>query len=97
LRYTDVPGEVRVNLGVQDGWARLQCEDSAPGVSAAELPHLLERHFRAGAAAAHGGGAGLGLAICRNIVEAHAGRIAVAASPLGGLSVTAELPTEAPA
>jgi|GEM_PF-5523664 len=38
------------------------------------------------------GGSGLGLAICRNIVEAHDGTIAAAASPLGGLRITLRLP-----
>ena len=94
LRYTDAPGQAIVQLHVQDGLTRLQCDDSAPGVSAAELPHLLERHFRAATGAQHAGGAGLGLAICSNIAQAHGGRIAVAASPLGGLQVTVELPVE---
>ncbi|MCK7595335.1 ATP-binding protein [Pseudomarimonas salicorniae] len=92
LRYTDAPGEVRLQLRADAGLARLQCDDSAPGVSTDELPHLLERHFRAGSGEPRVGGAGLGLAICRNIVEAHGGRIEVAASPLGGLRVTVELP-----
>jgi two-component system sensor histidine kinase BaeS len=38
------------------------------------------------------GGAGLGLAICRNIVEAHDGRIVARHSPLGGLWLRVELP-----
>lgn len=97
LRYTDAPGEVVVKLSAEKGWARIQCDDSPPGVSSAELPHLLERHFRAGSAASRRGGAGLGLAICRNIAEAHGGQIAVAASPLGGLRVTVDLPMEAAA
>jgi two-component system sensor histidine kinase BaeS len=95
LRYTDAPGEVRIRLNVQNRRARLQIEDSAPGVSAADLPHLLDRHFRSDAAQLRAGGAGLGLAICRNIVEAHGGHVEVAASPLGGLRVTVELPSEA--
>lgn len=95
LRYTDAPGDVRVQLHVQGEIARLQCDDSAPGVAKADLPHLLERHFRAGKDEARAGGAGLGLAICRNIVDAHGGRMTVTASPLGGLRVTVELPTRA--
>jgi two-component system sensor histidine kinase BaeS len=97
LRYTDAPGEVQVNLHVHEGHARLQFDDSAPSVSGDELPHLLERHFRAGTAEPRTGGAGLGLAICRNIVDAHAGRMTLAASPLGGLRVNVELPTQASA
>lgn len=95
LRYTESPGEVRVHLRFEDRLARLQFDDSAPGVSEGELPHLLERHFRAGKGEQRAGGAGLGLAICRNIVEAHGGHITVASSPLGGLRVRVELPTEA--
>lgn len=97
LRYTNSPGEVRLHLRREGGLARLQFDDSAPGVSAAELPHLLERHFRANSGEQRAGGAGLGLAICRNIVAAHGGRIAVAASPLGGVRVSVELPTQASA
>lgn len=97
LRYTDSPGEVRLHLRLEGGLARLQFDDSKPGVSEAELTHLLERHFRAGNDKQRAGGAGLGLAICRNIVEAHSGRIAVAASPLGGLRVCVDLPMEASA
>ena len=39
------------------------------------------------------GGAGLGLAICRNIAEAHGGLISAKPSPLGGLWITVQLPT----
>ncbi|MEI8259349.1 MAG: ATP-binding protein, partial [Deltaproteobacteria bacterium] len=38
------------------------------------------------------GGAGLGLAICRNIVEAHEGAISAKLSPLGGVWIRVELP-----
>lgn len=90
LRHTDAGGRVELRLAAQaDGW-RLQLDDSAPAVDPAELPKLLDRHYRA--RSARGDGAGLGLAICRNIAEAHGGALALAASPLGGLSVRLDLP-----
>lgn len=90
LRHTDRGGRAELQLGADsDGW-RLQLDDSAPAVNPAELPKLLDRHYRG--QSARGDGAGLGLAICRNIAEAHGGHLSLAASPLGGLRVTLTLP-----
>ncbi|HJU40763.1 MAG TPA: ATP-binding protein, partial [Tahibacter sp.] len=64
-----------------------------PGVGADDLPRLFERLFRVeGLRNRAAGGAGLGLAICRAIVDAHDGTIAASASPLGGLRVEVVLP-----
>jgi two-component system sensor histidine kinase BaeS len=93
LRYTDPGGQLRVRVGREGKTLTLDFQDSAPGVPAADLPRMFERFFRgeASRSRAHGG-AGLGLAICRNIVEAHGGRIAALPSPLGGVWVRVELP-----
>ena len=57
------------------------------------LPRLFERFYRVdGSRNRASGGAGLGLAICKNIVEAHQGTIAAHASPLGGLWIAVTLP-----
>ncbi|MFN8986133.1 MAG: ATP-binding protein [Burkholderiales bacterium] len=45
-----------------------------------------------GFAQSRGRGAGLGLSICRNIAEAHSGKLVASASPLGGLRITLSLP-----
>jgi two-component system sensor histidine kinase BaeS len=90
LRHTDTGGRVELQLEADaSGWC-LQLDDSAPAVDPAELPKLLDRHYRG--SSARGDGAGLGLAICRNIAEAHGGTLRLAASPLGGLRVTLTLP-----
>lgn len=93
LRYTETPGRLQVGLEVRDGVARIVWQDSAPGVSPADLPRLTDRLFRLDDSRARAsGGSGLGLAIVRAIVEAHGGRLQPGASPLGGLRWEIELP-----
>lgn len=94
-RYTDAPGRIRVEARAVRGGAALIVEDSAPGVPADALPRLFDRLYRVeGSRSRAAGGAGLGLAICRAIVEAHGGHIVASASPLGGLRVAVALAAE---
>ncbi|MGB5832494.1 MAG: ATP-binding protein, partial [Thiohalocapsa sp.] len=59
------------------------------------LPRLFERLYRVEDSRSRAtGGAGLGLAIASNIVEAHGGAIAAEASPLGGLRIRIRLPAK---
>ena len=93
LRYTDPPGglEIRAETGKQSVCFHFQ--DSAPGVLSEHLPRLFDRLYRVDESRARAkGGAGLGMAICKNIVEAHRGKIDAASSPQGGLWVRIELP-----
>jgi two-component system sensor histidine kinase BaeS len=95
VRYTDEGGRIEVHGDVVGEALDIVIDDSAPTVPDAEIPRLGERFFRGEAArAAATGGAGLGLALCRRIVEAHGGRLDFAASPHGGLRVRLRLPLE---
>ena len=92
-RHTDAPGRIRVQLAAGDNEVHLSIEDSAPGVPDDALPHLFERLFRVDRSRNRaGGGAGLGLTICRAIVTAHDGRIDAGASALGGLRIVVAIP-----
>ena len=94
IRYTHPGGMVRVSETRATGSIMIKVEDTAPGVPGSKLPRLFERFFRVdGSRSRQTGGSGLGLAICKAIVEAHAGTISAAPSPLGGLAVTVTLPT----
>lgn len=96
-RYTDAPGRVVVSLAARTGEFELVVEDSAPGVPDEALPRLFDRLYRVdGSRQRASGGAGLGLAICRAVVDAHGGRIEARPSALGGLRVVVNLPLEIP-
>ncbi|MBS0426359.1 MAG: HAMP domain-containing protein [Proteobacteria bacterium] len=97
LRYTDPGGRLQIGAQVEGAGAAqrllLSFDDSAPGVTAEELPHLFDRLFRGESSRSReSGGSGLGLSICRAIVEAHGGFIDAADSALGGLRITLTLP-----
>jgi two-component system sensor histidine kinase BaeS len=92
-RYVETGGEVRLSLQQKDGGAELLLDDSGPGVGDDQLGRLFERFYRAeGSRSRATGGSGLGLSICRNITEAHGGRIEALHSPLGGLRIRVSLP-----
>ena len=92
-RYTDTPGRIRLELQRTATHARLFIDDTPPAVPAAALSRLFDRLYRVESSRTRArGGAGLGLAICRAIVDAHGGRIEARESPLGGLRIVLELP-----
>ncbi len=93
LRYTDAGGQVRVQAERKGGQIFLSVEDSAPGVSHDALHQLFERFFRAESSRdRHSGGAGLGLAIVRTLVQAHGGEVSAAHSALGGVQIRIQFP-----
>ncbi|HEY2344330.1 MAG TPA: ATP-binding protein [Xanthomonadaceae bacterium] len=93
LRYTHAPGRVRIAARCVGGDVLVEVEDTAPGVPAEALAHLFDRLYRVESSRSREfGGAGLGLAISRNIAQAHGGQIVAAASAMGGLCVSLRLP-----
>ncbi|MCC6301846.1 MAG: HAMP domain-containing protein [Gammaproteobacteria bacterium] len=93
LRYTDAGGRLVIRASRDDRQLVLDFMDSAPGVPEEDLPRLFERLFRVESSRSRAyGGAGLGLAICRNIVHAHGGNISAQPSSLGGVWVRVTLP-----
>ncbi|WP_340052900.1 ATP-binding protein [Pseudomonas sp. JAI120] len=93
VRYTDVNGTLRISVGVDRDTVRIDFLDSGPGVSASQLPRLFERFYRGESSRnREHGGAGLGLAICRSIANAHDGSLVADHSPYGGLWLILRLP-----
>ena len=93
LRYTTTGGSLAVGLAQSEEQVIVELQDSAPGVPEKDLNRLFERLYRVeGSRSRTSGGAGLGLAICKNIVEAHEGTISAHQSQLGGLLIRITLP-----
>jgi len=92
-RYTDQGGVLRVTLQKKSDNIELLIEDSAPCVPDDSLSKLFTRLYRVDKSRSRAnGGSGLGLSICRNIVNAHGGKITAEHSPLGGLQIKVSLP-----
>lgn len=94
-RYTDAGGRIAIAATSQDGRLHIIIDDTAPGVPPSALDRLGERFFRVDASRSRrSGGSGLGLAVSREIAEAHGGRLSLEASPIGGLRAIVTLPLE---
>ena len=94
-RYTDENGKVAIALEEGKDEIHIVIEDSSPGVPGASLPRLFDRLYRVDKSRSRAnGGSGLGLSICKNIVQAHQGVIFSEHSELGGLKVGIILPNK---
>jgi signal transduction histidine kinase len=96
LRYTPAGGRVEVTAGRTTAGVQVTVQDSGPGFHVEDLPRVFEQFYRGEQARSRKtGGAGLGLAIARGIVEGHHGRIWAENAPAGGAVVAFELPYDA--
>jgi two-component system OmpR family sensor kinase len=92
IRYTPRGGRIGICLRHERTGAGFTVSDGGPGVPAGAREHIFERFARQDPARGRDGGAGLGLAICRDIVHAHHGRIWVQDHEPTGSAFTVALP-----
>jgi two-component system sensor histidine kinase BaeS len=98
LRHTPPGGRVDVSARTDHDELTLRVADTGEGIPAEHLPHLFERFYRVDAARNRDhGGAGIGLAIAKALVEAHGGHItATSDGPGRGTAFTIRLPLRTP-
>lgn len=93
LRHTPATGEIWVEVLQEGGELELRVTDSGPGIPPEDLPHLFERFYRGDQARSRSaGGSGLGLAVAKQWVEAHGGRIWAENSEQTGARFVVRLP-----
>jgi two-component system OmpR family sensor kinase/two-component system sensor histidine kinase BaeS len=91
LRHVPEGGKVIIETGKTASGLRVSVRDDGPGVPEADIPHLFERFWRGEKSRSRSlGGAGLGLAIAKQLVEAQGGQIGAKNCPEGGLEVVCE-------
>jgi two-component system phosphate regulon sensor histidine kinase PhoR len=91
IRYAGDGATAEIELSRDGDSCVFAVRDDGPGVSAADLPRLFERFYRADRARATRG-SGLGLAIVKHVVEAAGGRVEARGAPSAGLEIRATFP-----
>lgn len=94
LKYNRPEGKVTVTVDKDDREAFFVVEDTGPGIPEEDLPRIFERFYRSDKARRQGTGFGLGLALAKDIVTAHGGRIDVESQPGKGSRFTVILPLQ---
>ncbi len=95
LRHTPAGGQITIGLETKPETLHLAVSDTGDGIPTEHLPHVFDRFYRTDPARSRDrGGAGLGLAIARAIVEAHGGQIKATSqgTPGQGSTFTIQLP-----
>ena len=92
IKFTGAGGQVTVGASSRQSEILVWVKDSGIGISAEHMPHVFDRFYQASKLERHG--TGLGLTICKGIVEAHNGRIWVESSPGEGTTVFFTLPSK---
>lgn len=85
---------ITILLESEEGRARIRVADQGPGISAEHVGNLFKRFYRVPEKSSVVRGTGLGLYICRQIIEAHQGKISVTSTVGEGTTFLIELPCE---
>jgi signal transduction histidine kinase len=94
MKYTAPGGRVTVRTFATGTEAVLEVTDSGPGIPEDERSAIWERFYR-GTAGRRAAGSGIGLAVVKELVDAHGGTVTVESPPEGGARFCVHLPTAA--
>jgi signal transduction histidine kinase len=96
IKYSPEGGEVRVSAGRTGSQAVVTVSDEGVGVAAEDTERIFEKFFRSAEATRTVGGTGLGLAVAREIVTSHGGRLEVHSTPGKGSTFVVTVPLQVP-
>lgn len=97
VKFTPLGGEIRLRLHRDGDAARVEIHDTGVGISSEQLPFLFQRFYQVDPSSTRRhGGAGLGLAIAKALVESHGGSIGIESQVNQGTCVWFKLPLSCP-
>jgi signal transduction histidine kinase len=91
LKFTPLQGSIMIATTTVDQRVAIRVQDTGVGIASSALPHIFERFYR-GDSSRTGGGAGLGLAIAKALVDGQHGSLSVTSELGVGTTFTLELP-----
>jgi two-component system heavy metal sensor histidine kinase CusS len=91
LRFTPDGGEIKISIRIRDAHSEIAVSDNGCGIAPEHLPRVFDRFYRADPSRSSGG-AGLGLALLKSIVELHGGSARIQSEVSRGTTVTLAFP-----
>jgi len=96
IKFSPETGEIRVDLEPVDSGYRIRVSDQGAGIPDEELDQVFDKFYQSVRNRNQSGSTGLGLAVCREIISLHHGRIWAESSPQKGTSILFEIPLAQP-
>jgi len=94
IRFSPETGEIQIDLERYETGFRVRVSDQGPGIPALELDEVFDKFYQSSSNRNQPGSTGLGLSVCREIIELHQGRIWAESNPRQGTSILFEIPSQ---
>jgi PAS domain S-box-containing protein len=94
IRFSPEAGEIQIDLERDESGFRIRVSDQGPGIPALELDEVFDKFYQSSSNRNQPGSTGLGLSVCREIIELHQGRIWAESNPRQGISILFEIPLQ---
>jgi two-component system, OmpR family, sensor histidine kinase KdpD len=92
VRYTPADKPIDISISAQSDQITVMIADRGPGIPAEDRERIFDKFYRVQSGRYHATGSGLGLAVCKGLIEAHDGHIWAESRPNGGSVFTITLP-----
>jgi two-component sensor histidine kinase len=96
VKFTPEEGTIRMSMRAENGQVTVSVSDNGSGIASEDLPKLFQKFSQVGGGQTRLRGTGLGLALCKELIELHRGTVAARSDPGQGSVFTFTLPVYTP-